>query len=313
MVPSGPWPPVVRSIVAATFTFAALLAQATTEGKVDVRARWDAARALVAAGQAEAAAAEFEWLWLHALEYEPALVGVRSTAMVSEMKKLAEAHPAAKQRFVALRDQRGKAIDGGKVSRAAVADWISLNEVVADQGATLAWFDKVKAKPEFRTHLAENVTALEPLLLDAKRWADVGKLIVDPMSRPANVHALLVSERERTKELGTPEHRAKVAAERVAFFRGEMATAYACLLAADRDLDASLLAGRARALDAAADLALAMVNKAAEVNEPREEQLEWLDACIAAAAAKDKSAVATRRRSVASALAKAKAKTKRKR
>ena len=72
-------------------------AQPKANGDVDIQERYFAAKSLIDTRKYDEAAAEFAWLWQHALEHDPAMLGVRLSFMASDMKILAERSPAAKR------------------------------------------------------------------------------------------------------------------------------------------------------------------------------------------------------------------------
>src|SRR4029078_13645011 len=93
----------------------------------------------------------------------------------------------ARRRFEEIRAEAAAAADANPGLHAPRVDWVSLNQMLGDDEATLAWFDAVKADP-----LSELVfEAVEDRLIDIfkrrDRAADVGRVYSDPL---ANIEPL---------------------------------------------------------------------------------------------------------------------------
>jgi thioredoxin 1 len=242
-------------------------------GKVNVRARYDLARALARDRRFDEAVEEFVWLWEHMLEHDRATSGVRLSSMVNDMQRLAQRSDAARARFIALRDKTGKLLEGDKVDGSALRDWVALNKVVGDPDATLAWYDRVKDEPRWRP-LVERVSRdLTELLTAKKRWADVGRIQHDPLGDLDNLIAFLAILKKQELLVGD----AKFEDIPGQMARDHARVVYAGLLASGRDGDAVKLADKARAYDASTRMLAALISTALEAGQPRAAQLEWLD------------------------------------
>lgn len=245
-----------------------------SDGKVDVQARLQLARAQAQAGDLDKATEEFAWLWAHMLEHAPAMGGVRLSFMAGDMTRLAGRSPAAKTRFTELRDATRARLQGERVDWQDVGDFLALNEVIADPDASLAWFDSVKADSRWTRLLGMNMFRLRPLLVQQGRWADMGRLIGDAAAEFEQSWTLAADLRAPS---GVDE--AQMKAMRTMMLdrqRDEAAHAYASLLAADRDGDAAALARKATELDDSPDLVRRLIEIALRANEPRAEQLGML-------------------------------------
>lgn len=149
-------------------------------GGQDVMARHKLAAGLLQAGNHEEALAEYEWLWLHALDHQPAFVGVRGSFMAGEMQRLAEAHRPARERFKAIRDGLETGLKEGDADQKALSDWIILNNVVGDADRTVAWVERVVGRPGADRAFSRNQHHLAPLLQERGRWELYGRIVADP-------------------------------------------------------------------------------------------------------------------------------------
>jgi hypothetical protein len=94
---------------------------------------------------------EFLWLWEHMLQHSNSYSGVRLSFMASDMTKLAEQYEPAKVAFTKLRDAARQKMDAGSKNRDVTLDWFVLCEIVGDEDAILAWFDKAKDEKKNET------------------------------------------------------------------------------------------------------------------------------------------------------------------
>src|SRR6185369_7149473 len=101
---------------------------------------------------------------------------VRASYMVGEMQLLAAEHPAARARFVALRDHAQTQLGADHRDYRALGDWILLNDVVGEPLKTLDWFDQFSGDPSFATALDRCGRQLADRLVRKGRWADMAKL-----------------------------------------------------------------------------------------------------------------------------------------
>lgn len=250
-------------------------------GEVDVQARLKRAGQLVDAGRLDEATGEYLWLWDNMLIHEPAMVGVRLSFMVSDMKKLAQGHAPAMAAFQGLRDRYWPAIEAGRADREALLDWISLNEVVGQEEVTLAWFDAVKDDPgksaEIRMiRMVER--DLYTLLVRRGRWADAGRVVSDPVEA-ARLRVEMNDRIMRTDSLmrQVPEKREAIQQMQKQRFRRDLMNLYASCLAAGREREG---AGVAEILlreygDGVARLELVQI--ALMMDKPRPDHARWLD------------------------------------
>jgi thioredoxin 1 len=250
--------------------------EARQPGGGDMRARLNLARALVNDGKNEEAADEYVWLWKHMLEEQPSMYGVRLSFMAGDMERLADSDQGARAKFVAVRDETFKRVQGERVAREDLTDWLTLNRILGEQDETLKWFDTVKEEPRWRSMLQGNVGIFDEPLRGAGRWADLGRLYKDPMRDLQFRHQLIAMRPPMSLPEGIPEEQRKEIEDMPGnMFRENVSRIYAALLAADREKEAEAFANEARRLDGSAKLRDALVETALEAREPREEHLGW--------------------------------------
>lgn len=251
-------------------------------GGIDVNTRYEEAEALLQSQKFDEATTAYEWLWLHMLEHAPAMSGVRSSYMANNMKMLAAKHPVAKQRFTALRDAAAKEIAGEKVDSNALGDWIVLNQVIDDEDAILAWFDRVCRDPRWRELLKRHSFRYKAILVERGRLGDYGALIGNPVDEIRSGHEDAVMGLPLPAD-ADPQMKASIAEAMARAWRIEAGTIYAAMLASGREADALAAATEAMKLDSSPALMEALVQKALKAKQPRKVQLEWIDAVLAAA------------------------------
>jgi len=262
-------------------------------GAPSIQDRLGLARELVMAGRLDAATDEYEWLWGNMLRIEPAMVGVRGSFTASEMKMLADQHDAARERFTALRDAAGERLANDPRSHRWLDDWIVLNDVIGDEAATLEWWDRIKTEPDVERTVGLVEFRLVELLERHDRWADLGRVIKQPMQKLAReahmLQMIIATERTRPVEAevegddGAPaRHTAAASLMRrhaTDRFRDSAARLYASLLAADRDADAAKIAAEAIRIESVDSelMAQSLVATAIRVDQPRPSQRKLLE------------------------------------
>ncbi len=248
--------------------------------KVDVSARLELARAMAMQGKFDEATDAYVWLWKNMLEHAPAMAGVRGSFMAGDMGRLAARSESAKAAFTRLRDEVGGSAADPAAPFQAFDDWLVLNEVIGDQGATLAWFDRAKGDPKWKDRLDRESFRLEAMLLQKQRWADYGAILGDPLQTLRMQHQISGLSMGDAGQLDE-KTRADLQRRAQESWRESAATLYASLLAAKRTESAERVAAEAVKLDPDPAMTAALVAKALEVGVPRREQLGWLDAAMA--------------------------------
>ncbi|MBL9120812.1 MAG: thioredoxin family protein [Phycisphaerae bacterium] len=246
-----------------------------SEGTVDIKARLDLARSLAQSGDPVKAADEYAWLWENMLEHMPSMVGVRVSFMANDMGHLASRNAEAKKRFTALRDATIERLREEKVDWQDVGDLLTLNEVVSDPDASLAWFDSVKADPRWKQNFSLNMFRLRPLLVAHDRWADLGLIITNPVRELEQSWNMFNDPNFAPKGVDAAQL-ASMKSMMIQRLRDGAAHDYASLLAAEREDEAGQLLKRAYELDATEEMARGLIGAALVAKEPRRAQVEFL-------------------------------------
>lgn len=139
------------------------------ENDADVFSRLSNARQLMLCGKTSKALDGYIWLWNNLSGGSAEYSEIRCKVLPVELKQLFLKDPAAKERFVGIRDAAEK--DNKR------ADWIILNTMIGDEARTLAWFDKAKADPSKSAELISLGSLLEYPLFANCRWQDAAKYL----------------------------------------------------------------------------------------------------------------------------------------
>lgn len=219
------------------------------EAQGDVMARYELAVTLARTGKLDDAAGAMGWLWEHGAEQEPAFAGVRRSFMANEMAQLARTHPPARAHFCSLRDALQPELEHGELE--AVEDWVTLNRVLGETDQTLRWFDGpgravVQRQPAVGPKLEDD---LMPLLVKARRFADLGLLYGDPVATAALRRKAVRSVKLQPGPPELAEKLAEVAAAVEGNLRQRIAVMHVALVAAGREADAAALLADIRAHD----------------------------------------------------------------
>jgi thioredoxin 1 len=186
---------------------------------IERRAR---ATAALATKQYDEALAEYRWLWTEAPD----------ARLVDEMRELAVAHAPARTAFTELRD----AIKPADAPLENIFAWITLNQIIGDDDATLAWY-ATATLPATRVAATLVEMTIAPLLMRCGRWADAGTAVADPRGAFTRmVEAKPADLQERTANL------------------------VRALYAAGRDERASDLEYEAESVDASAEMTKALAS-----------------------------------------------------
>ncbi len=223
-------------------------------GAPEVEARYKLAQAQFDSGKYAESLENYVWLWQNMVKFEPAMVGVRSSFMASEMGNLAAKYPEAKVRFQQLRDASEKT---------DLDDWITLNEVVGEDTKTVEWFDKIKSDPAQAKKLQSISFVVQPLLIKIGRWADAAVFIKDPITSVHKKYEFAKLVAQQTPDLNP--------------FPQDAATMYACLLAAGRDADAEKVANESLKLENTPEMREQLIFLASDAGQLRPVQQAWLD------------------------------------
>jgi thioredoxin 1 len=234
------------------------MARALTDPETDMEGRLQLADSLLEAGRYEKATDEYVWLWDNIARVRPEMRGVRLSFMASRIEALVAAHPPARARFAEIRDRAGAAADAAGLTESGAetrGDWIALNRLVGDEERTMAWFDVVKRDPAAAKLVEEvSIHLLEPLQ-ERKRWADIGRLYIDPLAQLKHNHAITSQELPSGVD---PEMLAGLRQMMTQHFRGAAALLYGSLRAAGRNDEATAVESESLKLDPSDEMKVAL-------------------------------------------------------
>lgn len=198
----------------------------------------------------EEATEHYVWLWNNIERVDPDMSGVRVSFMAGEIAALVGAHPSARERFTAIRDDAAVAADADPLSTKHRLDWVVLNKALGDEERTLAWFDGVKSAADAEDVVRSVGRFLIEMLKQRERWADLGRLYRNPLRELAFQHEALATAplTEMSSILGG-EAAAQVEELMGSQFRQAAAELYASLRAAGRAADAKAVHDEALRLD----------------------------------------------------------------
>ena len=207
---------------------------------------------------------------------DPHMLGVRGSFMAMDMKALAERSADAKARFTLLREVAAAKRTADPASVEFLDDWIVLNEVIGEDDATLAWFDRVKmgeGEGASETKMLGGVSfRIVGLLLAKDRLADVVRLYPDPLAEIRSDFELSAEMARRQPALpdfldeATKE---SVRAQPWTQFREKVAVLYAGFLAAGKDEKAAEIMAEARKLYDRPRLVTGVIGFAVEKGQAR--------------------------------------------
>lgn len=146
----------------------------------DIKLRVSVARHHAQRGDLAAATPEYVWVWKHMLEHDPQMIGLRHTLFAAELEAHVAAHPPSRTAFAALRDETTPLLEG--LDANTLADWFSLNQMLGEQAASLAFYDahstSILARPDVRERIIIHII---PMLEAADRFADIARFFDDPL------------------------------------------------------------------------------------------------------------------------------------
>ena len=150
----------------------------------DHNAIWEkvtGARQLMMSQKNAEALDEYVWLWTHIENSDSTFGDIRMKMLPTEMKQLCATYPAAKAKWIELRDAADKADNR--------SDWIILNGILDDNARTLSWLDNAKSDGKKLDTITKNTSLLEPVLFSNCRWTDATKFLYpNPLAKIAEYH-----------------------------------------------------------------------------------------------------------------------------
>lgn len=247
-----------------------------------MQARLQLAQELLDARVYDQALTQFDWLWQHMVEREPAMSGVRGSFMVYDIARLTTTYEPAAARFTELRDDAEATLKGPNKTFDDLRDWINLNRALAQPDKTLEWIDRVKGDDDGRSTIRDVWYLVEPVLEESERWSDLALLSENPKAWLRRAFEQWDLERKAPPIEGLTEQQLKdIRAVRDRVFRDKAGKLYAGLLASGRDADAVEYAEQAARLDNAGEMPAALVEWAVRAGQARGEHRTMLDSAKA--------------------------------
>lgn len=262
--------------VAAGKTRRAALLEKARGGPMDMMERMDLARQLVDAGEYANATEEYAWLWENMLDFDPAMVGVRGSFMLSEIESLTRVHEPAKERFEQIRKDIERRLRSGEAQMSDLRDWAQLSDALGRGNEIVAWYDRIKDAEGAAQSIRMVERQLVDALLERNRYADAGRAITSPLAEAQRAVAavrMTLSESMRDLPESAREQAMRAQHEWTAEVVGRN---YGLCLAAGRDEEAKRIRDLVRGLEWAEQGRLEMVEWALRVGEPRRAHMKWL-------------------------------------
>ncbi|MEL6328311.1 MAG: thioredoxin family protein [Planctomycetota bacterium] len=204
----------------------------------EIRAKLMAAGGYVRDGEYDEATEAFVWLWDNMLGVGPAYTGVRVSFMASDMQRLARLHGPARTRFEALRDGLADRLE---TNPRATHDWLVLSErVLGDRAGVLAWVDGTIERERGAETLRAHLDVIEDALIDDGRYAQLGRLITDPIDHLSV--SFMIFDDEVYPDRADRQIRTAIRSAREQSLVDSCGVAFAAMLAADRSDDAERVA-----------------------------------------------------------------------
>ena len=228
-------------------TYVQKMRREATERPDDMELRVKLASYIKESGQLDEATTEYVWLWKHMLGKNPETLGLRHIVLPGPMSNLVETHPPARAAFSELRETVKPGLPA--LEAMDLADWLTLNTVLGEASASLAWYEAnaaelAKTQGEVRAAIKN---AIIPMLIDARRWSDVGDLEEDPAGEVRRAVEMSEQILKDVESGGAPEdmiaQMKAFSTERVSKTAGMLAKA---MRAAGREGDAKLVEEEAR-------------------------------------------------------------------
>jgi thioredoxin 1 len=256
----------------------------------DVDARYDLARDLLRGKQYEQALEHYLWLW-PATRDASGMGGVRLSFMLGDMAELAKKHEPARKAFREILEGLQARVDAADVPEFRDwQEWTALCRYFGERARILAWYEKRRddrgrlfagKAGEFRcAHVVEDVF---DELMEAERPLDAVRLYEDARGRAEKI----VADYRQFSALdaGMDEMREQAAAFHRSKLTEDLTKLFAALLAADRDAEATDVAGLLlRTLDTPESRTALVRAGLQTAKRPQESFGRWLDEAEAAGA-----------------------------
>jgi hypothetical protein len=143
---------------------------------------------LMRQGKYEESLQRHRWFHDHALEYNPALAGVRLSFALAYRIELGEKYPAATRALVEVRDAKAKALTDGKGSFELFHDVGAINGYLNEEPKTVGLFKMLhKSHPELA---AQCYRAAEKSLIAHREYETCISYIPDPLAKFEEIRQL---------------------------------------------------------------------------------------------------------------------------
>jgi hypothetical protein len=210
-------------------------------GDLDPQSVLEEARDLADQGRYEEALQKYLWFHENALQYDPALSGVRLSFALGYWAELGEVYPKARAALAAVRDRDEQALRAGARSFDRFHDVTAINEHLKERPKTVELFKALRAAdPEFA---ADCYPVAEPDLAAQGEYRLCAAYIPDPLARLSRIEERREMELQFAAEDG-PEFREF--ADRA--FAEETCRVIAILVGAGRKPEAETVRDRALAV-----------------------------------------------------------------
>ncbi len=156
-----------------------LACSAVTQAK-DMQEYLSETRDLVRQGKHEEALERFIWFHNHALEYQPAMYGVRLSFALGYWKHLGNIYPPALEAMQKIRGEKTELLKAGKGDFALFHDVLALNRTLGEAEKTLQLFERIHAEQPERAREFWRVAG--DVVFKAKRY-DLAQEYVGDLGR----------------------------------------------------------------------------------------------------------------------------------
>jgi hypothetical protein len=165
---------------------------------IDAQSVFREAVTLTREGRFEEALQKHLWFHEHALEYEPALAGVRLSYALASWLELGEKYPPALAALISIRDAKTKAITDGNGSPLLFHDLVAINDCLKESSRTVELFKTIHGTfPE----LARQCYLLaESYLVADREYAICASYIPDPLVKFEEIRQLFQVQLEIAEE-----------------------------------------------------------------------------------------------------------------
>lgn len=264
------WLDAARTGQATSFTY-----EGETSLADDMRERLNAARSNLYSDRLDEALEEILAIWEETGREGQWLSGMREYELASDLGELATLSDDARARIAEVRAETEDRLREDPNWR-DLGGWIVLSDVLDDPEPVFAWVGRNKGDEEGRKTIRYFAHLVEPMLLEHGRWADYGLLVENPAEEIFILHMEVAATREIIADEGEEGGWGEMLEEELTAFIEVAANSHAALLAAGRDAEAWELADAAVALEDTARLRAAIVKRAIEIGEAREEHRAYL-------------------------------------